>query len=148
MNHRFSNTRILATAKYSGTFLLAFIMLLMAACGGTKVYNVDKTIIYRDALYNMSTVRQVSGREEAKLESGEVVQLRNKDKKELESFFKANPDTMVSMIVDLDDQEMVYLRMQVKNYSEYSRLRKRFDTALKDITKFMGDKKATQLKLR
>ena len=148
MNHRFSNSRTLAVAKYSGTFLLAFIMLLMAACGGTKVYNVDKTITYRDSLYNMSTVRQVSGREEAKLESGDVVQLRNKEKKELEQFFKANPETMVTMIVDLDDQEMVYLRMQVKNYSEYSRLRKRFDNALKDITKFMGDKKETQLKLK
>lgn len=138
----------LSTAKIAGTVLLALSMALLIACGGTKVYNVDKTITYRDALYNMSTVRQVSGREEAKLENGDVVQIRNKDKKELEKFFKENPDTMVSMIVDLDDQEMVYLRMQVKNYSEYSRLKKRFDSALKDITKFMGDKKATQLKLK
>lgn len=138
----------LNTAKLAGTVLLALSMALLIACGGTKVYNVDKTITYRDSLYNMSTVRQVSGREEATLENGDVVQLRNKDKKELEKFFKENPDTMVSMIVDLDDQEMLYLRMQVKNYSEYSRLNKRFDSALKDITKFMGDKKATQLKLK
>ncbi|MEE4217297.1 MAG: hypothetical protein V2I48_06795 [Xanthomonadales bacterium] len=135
-------------AKYAGTLLLAFSMALLIACGGTKVYNVDKTITYRDSLYNMATVRQVSGREEARLENGDVVQLRNKDKKELERFFKENPGTMVSMIVDLDDQEMVYLRMQVKNYSEYSRLKKRFDNALEDITKFMGDKKETQLKLK
>lgn len=138
----------LTAAKFAGAVLLALSMALLLACGGTKVYNVDKTITYRDALYNMSTVRQVSGREEAKLENGDVVQIRNKDKQELEQFFKENPDTMVTMIVDLDDQEMVYLRMQVKNYSEYSRLKKRFDSALKDITKFMGDKKATQLKLK
>lgn len=135
-------------AKYTGTVLLALSMALLIACGGTKVYNVDKTITYRDSLYNMSTVRQVSGREEAKPQNGDMVQIRNKDKKELEKFFKENPDTMVTMIVDLDDQEMIYLRMQVKNYSEYSRLKKRFDNALKDITKFMGDKKATQLKLQ
>jgi len=138
----------LSTVKFAGTILLGLSMALLIACGGTKVYNVDKTITYRDALYNMSTVRQVSGREEAKLENGDVVQIRNKEKKELEGFFKENPDTMVTMIVDLDDQEMIYLRMQVKNYSEYSRLKKRFDSALKDITKFMGDKKATQLKLK
>lgn len=138
----------LTAAKVAGTILLAFSMALLIACGGTKVYNVDKTITYRDSLYNMATVRQVSGREEARLENGDVVQLRNKDKKELEKFFKENPGTMVSMIVDLDDQEMVYLRMQVKNYSEYSRLKKRFDNALEDITKFMGDKKETQLKLK
>ncbi len=140
--------KFLTIVKYAGTVLLAFSMALLIGCGGTKVYNVDKTIIYRDSLYNMSTVRQVSGREEAKLENGDVVQLRNKDKKELEKFFKENPDTMVTMIVDLDDQEMIYLRMQVKNYSEYSRLKKRFESALKDITQFMGDKKATQLKLK
>lgn len=138
----------LSVAKVAGTIVLAFSMALLIACGGTKVYNVDKTITYRDSLYNMATVRQVSGREEARLENGDVVQLRNKDKKELEKFFKENPGTMVSMIVDLDDQEMVYLRMQVKNYSEYSRLKKRFDNALEDITKFMGDKKETQLKLK
>lgn len=138
----------LTTAKFAGTILLGLSMALLIACGGTKVYNVDKTIIYRDALYNMSTVRQVSGREEAKPQNGDMVQIRNKDKKELEKFFKENPDTMVTMIFDLDDQEMIYLRMQVKNYSEYSRLKKRFDSALKDITKFMGDKKATQLKLK
>lgn len=138
----------LTIAKYAGTILLALSMASLISCGGTKVYNVDKTITYRDSLYNMSTVRQVSGREEATLENGDVVQIRNKEKKELEQFFKDNPDTMVTMIVDLDDQEMTYLRMKVKNYSEYSRLKKRFDSALKDITKFMGDKKATQLKLK
>lgn len=138
----------LTTAKYAGTVLLAICMALLIGCGGTKVYNVDKTITYRDSLYNMSAVRQVSGREEAKPQNGDMVQIRNKDKKELEKFFKENPETMVTMIVDLDDQEMIYLRMQVKNYSEYARLKKRFDSALKDITKFMGDKKATQLKLK
>ena len=135
-------------AKLAGTVFLVLCLAVLIGCGGTKVYTVDKTITYRDALYNMSTVQKITPREEAALENGSVVNLRNKEKKELEQFFKDNPGVMVSMIVDMDQQEMVYLRMKVEKYSEYSRLKKRFDNALKDITKFMGDKKATQLNLK
>ena len=132
----------------AATVLLVFAMAIMVGCGGTKVYTVDKTITYRDAMYNMSTVQKISGREEAKLEDGTVVQLRNKDKKEVEKLFKENDEVLVSMIVDMDEQEMVYLRMNVEKYSDYKRLKSRFDKALKDITKFMGDKKDTQLNLK
>jgi hypothetical protein len=96
----------------------------------------------------MSNVQKISGREEAKLADGTVVNLRNKDKKEVEKFFKENDEVLVSMIVDMDQQEMVYLRMNVEKYSDYKRLKSRFDKALKDISKFMADKKDTQLNLK
>jgi hypothetical protein len=147
MNLFFTN-KMASSIKWGGALVLAICMLALIGCGGTKVYTIDKTITYRDALYNMSTVQKITSREEAALENGSVVNLRNKEKKELEQFFKDNPGVMVSMIVDMDQQEMVYLRMKVEKYSEYSRLKKRFDNALKDITKFMGDKKATQLNLK
>lgn len=139
-------TRAALRAALTASFLL--LVASLVSCGGTKVYSVDKTMTYRDTLYNMSSVATIKPREEASLANGDVVSLRGKEKSDLQSFFKENPDVMVSMIVDLDAREMVYLRSRVKSYSEYSRMKKRFDSAVKDITKFMGDKKDTQLKLR
>ena len=136
------------TAKHIATGLLILGMIALIGCGGTKVYTVDKTVTYRDAMYNMSTVQKISGREEAKLADGSVVNIRNKNKKEMQSLFKENGEVLISMIVDMDQQEMVYLRMNVDNYSDYSRMKKKFEGALKDITKFMGDKKDTQLNLK
>ena len=134
--------------KTAGTLFLVACMALAAACGGTKVYTIDKTVIYRDAMYNMSGVKKVSGREEAKLADDSVINIRNKDKKEMQALFKEHGDMLISMIVDLDEEELVYLRMRVDSYSDYSRMKKKFDGALKDITKFMADKKDTQLNLK
>lgn len=135
-------------ARHCATVLLTLSMIALAACGGTKVYTIDKTMTYRDSLYNLSTVQRIKGREEVTLESGEMVNLSNMDKKELQAFFKENDEVLVTMTVDMDDQEMVYLRMNVDDYSTYNRMKGRFEDALKDISKFMGDKKKTQLKLK
>lgn len=55
---------------------------------------------------------------------------------------------MVSAIVEMDGQEMIYQRVRVEKYSEYNKLAGRFEDAMKDINDFMGDKKKTQLKLK
>ena len=59
-----------------GVFLLAVIMLSLAGCGRTKVYTADKTVVYRDSIYNMSTVKKIGAREEARTPAGEVVKER------------------------------------------------------------------------
>ncbi len=141
-------TRFAHVSNRAAVVLLGLCMALFIGCGGTKVYTVDKTVTYRDAMYNMSTVQKISGREEARLADGTVVNIRNKDKKAMQAMFKENGEMLISMIVDLDEQEMVYLRTNVDNYSDYSRMKKKFDGALKDITKFMADKKDTQLNLK
>jgi hypothetical protein len=143
MKHTFS----FSTARHAGALLLALALALLVGCGGTKVYTIDKTVIYRDAMYNMSGVNRVSAREEAELADGSVVNIRNKDKKEMQALFEQNGEVLVSMIIDLDEEELVYLRMRMDNYSDYNRMKKKFDGAMKDITKFMADKKDTQLKL-
>ena len=142
MNLLIKNTRRL------GAVLLAICMVALTGCGGTKVYTADKTITYRDSMYNMANVQKITAREEATLDSGETVNLRNKEKKELQQFFQEHDEVMVSMFVDMGQADLVYLRMRVESYSEYSRMKSRFDKALKDITKFMGDKKKTQLNLQ
>jgi hypothetical protein len=40
------------------------------------------------------------------------------------------------------------VRTKVDSYNDYSRLNSRYDKAMKDLTKFMADKKKTQLKLK
>lgn len=143
-----TSTHSLEIAKRIATGLLGLCMIALIGCGGTKVYTIDKTVTYRDEMYNMSTVQKIAAREEAKLADGSVVNIRNKDKKAMQAMFKENGEMLISMLVEMDQQEMVYLRMNVDNYSDYSRMKKKFDSAMKDISKFMGDKKATQLKLK
>ena len=136
------------TFRITASILLAIVMALLAGCGGTKVYTADKTMVYRGSLYNLGSVQKVSTREEAKLANDEIVQLANKDKGALKTFFKENPKVLVSMIFELDQEEVVYLRTNVESYSEYNRLKRRFENATDDIVDFMADKKDTQLKLK
>lgn len=140
--------KVLDSAKRFGAVLLGLCMVALIGCGGTKVYTADKTIVYRDNLYNMSSVQRVGSREEAKLANGDVINPRTLEKKEFEALIKENKKVLVTMFVEMDDREMLYLRANVDRYSEYSQMKKRFEGALKDITKFMGDKKSTQLKLK
>lgn len=133
--------------RNSATLLLVFAMSILAACGGTKVYTADKNVVYRDSIYNLASVQQITTRKEAKLPDGEVVALDNKKEEQLETFFETNPGSMVSMYFVFDERDMLYLRMKVENYREYERLEKRLEKAMKDVMKFMGDKKKTQLKL-
>ena len=135
-------------ARRAGALILTFCMIALIGCGSTKVYTADKTMIYRDDLYNMSNVQRIGSRVDGKLENGEVVNLRDMERKQIENLLKENDEILVSMIVEMDDKEMVYLRSRVQKYSEYSNMAKRFERANKDIAKFMGNKKSTQLKLK
>ena len=139
---------VIKNTQRLGAVLLAICMVALIGCGSTKVYTADKTITYRDSIYNMANVQKITAREEAILDGGETVNLRNKEKKELQKFFDEHDEVMISMYVDMDQEDLVYLRMKVESYSEYSRMKSRFDRALKDITKFMGDNKKTQLNLQ
>jgi hypothetical protein len=140
-------TTALSNFRRLALFLLTVSILSLAGCGGTKVYTADKTMVHQGNLYNMASVKRVGSRVEGKSPDGDAINMRGLNKKEVESLLKANDSIMVTTIVELDDQDMVYERRNIGKYSEYSSMMKRFDRALKDITKFMGDKKKTQLKL-
>jgi hypothetical protein len=138
----------LTLLRRAGTVALAFCLALMAACGSTKVYTADKTVIYRDSIYNISNVQRITSNKVAVTPGGEEVKLTNMDTKALKDFFKENPGSTVSMYMEMDNQELTYVRTKVDSYNEYSRLSSRYDKALKSLTKFMADKKKTQLKLK
>jgi hypothetical protein len=140
--------RIFAYARYFTVLLLALGLVSMAGCGSTKVYTAQKTIVYRGDIYNLGNVQKVGSRVEGMLKGGDVVNMRSLDKKGVEALLKENAPVTVSAIVELDDKDMVYRRGPVNKYSEYSSMMKSFDRALKDISKFMADKKKTQLTLK
>lgn len=135
-------------AGYLAVSLFLACMLALGGCGSTKVYTADKTIVYKNTIYNLGNVQRIGSRIDGQLADGTTVNMTNLDKKAVEGVLKDNGEVTVSMIVELDAQEMVYLRTRVSKYSDYNKMKNRFDSALNDITKFMGDKKKTQLKLK
>jgi len=149
MNDNFSlKSRITLThAKRLMVFLLAVLVLSLAGCGSTKVYTAQKTVTYKGALYNMGNVQRVAPRIEGQLPNGDVKNMASMDKKAVEALLDDNSPLMVSMIVEMDSQEMVYERRSISKYSEFSSMKNSFEKAMSRINKFMANKKSTQLKL-
>ena len=147
VTNRAAKRSALACSHRIFVFLLAVGMIALAGCGSTKVYTADKTLVYKDAIYNLSGVQQVGSRVDGKKADDSTVNMRSLDKKAVEKLLKDNPGMVVTTLVLMDDKEMVYERRQVKKYSDYNKMVNRLDGAMKDITKFMADGKKTQLKL-
>ena len=122
-------------------------ILLATACGSTKVYNNDKTVVYRDAVYNISKVKQINSKISGKLADDTSVNLAGVERKQIEAYLKQGP-MYVRMAFGLDEQEMLYRASSVTKWSEYSSMLKSFNNASKQITSLMGDKKKMQLKLK
>ena len=122
-------------------------ILLLTACGSTKVYNNDKTVVYQDAVYNISKVKQINPKISGKLADDSSVDLRGADRKQIEAYLGQGP-MYVRMAFGLDDQEMLYRASSITKYSEYSSMLKSFESAGKQITSLMGNKKKMQLKLK
>ena len=137
--------------KSSHTLVLAVsivAMVLLAGCGSTKVYNNDKTVVYNGAVYNLSAVKQVNAKSMGKLSDNETVSLKGVTKKEFEAYLKEYDSIYVRMFFDLDGQEMLYRASSVEKWKDYQHMQKSFESASKQITSLMADKKKMQLKLK
>jgi hypothetical protein len=55
---------------------------------------------------------------------------------------------MVSSVIEMDQTEMVYQRSRITKSSEFTSMMKNLDRATSSISKFMANKKSTQLKLK
>ena len=140
------------TQRKSGHILVLAVsimtMLLLAGCGGTKVYNNDKTVVYNGAVYNMSAVKQINPKSMGKLSDNNTVNLKGVTKKEFEAYLKEYDSVYVRLFFDLDGQEMLYRASSVDKWKDYQRMQKSFENAGKQITSLMADKKKMQLKLK
>lgn len=122
--------------------------LLLSACGGTKVYSTNKTVIYRDNMYNITNVQQVSKVIEGRLPDDSTVDLAGSDKKDIEAILKQHGSMFVTMSFHFDANEMPYRANTVESWRDYKKLQDSFEKASKDINKLMKDKKDTQITLR
>lgn len=147
--HIFDRRTAHSTANTMGVLLMFILMIFMTGCiSSSKSYNAGKNIVYNGSMYNISNVKTVNSKLEGQLPNGDVRNMKGMDKKSVEALLKQSSPIMVTTALDLDGTEMVYERRSVTKYSEYSKMVKNFESAGKKITKFMGDKKATQLKLK
>jgi len=130
--------------------ILATAALLVAGLSGcsSKVYTTQKNIVYKGDIYNLGNFQRVGSRIEGRTPDDKTVNLRNLDRKGVKVLLDQHDSVLVLTVVELDQQEMIYQRAPVSKYSDYSKMVKKLDRALKDITKFLANKKSTQLKLK
>jgi len=138
-----------AIIHYLGLAGMLMLAVGLSGCGSTKVYTADKTVVYKDNVYNVSNVKIFSPSNEAVLADESTVNLKGMEKKAFEKLLADNGNSVfVRQSFMLDDDEMVYQAGTVAKWSDFDKMNKRFSSAQKDLTKFLGDKKKTQLKLK
>jgi len=138
---RFGRTLVLAASVLS--------MLLLAGCiSSSKVYNNDKNVVYRGTMYNMANVKQIKSAITGKTGSDQEINLTNADRKTVEALLDKESSVYVKMAFQFDDQEMLYRAGDVEKWSQYSKMKKSFESAGKQIGSLMANKKKIQLKLK
>jgi len=135
--------------KKTATCAIVIVALIVTVgCGSTKVYNTDKTVIYKGSMYNISNVTHFSSKIEATTSAGDTVNLAGYDKTRFESFVAKEGTVMVQSLIVMDDQTIAYQSATPKKYSEFDKMRKSLASAMDQIANFMKKKKTTQLNLK
>lgn len=134
--------------RWMATLGLVILAASLTACGSTKVYTADKTMVYKDAIYNVSNVRIFKPTNQAILADKSTVELRGMDKREFNALLDKEKSVFVRQGFMLDQDELVYQATNVDSWSDFNKMNKRFNSANSDLTKFLADKKKTQLKLK
>jgi hypothetical protein len=146
------NSSFITRIGFSSKTLFAVLLCLffavgLTACGSTKVYTADKTLTHSGTLYNLSGVKAFTTEVWGNTDSGEKINLKNADKKRFNSVVDEHGPLSVETLIMLDERELVYERRTIKSSSDFQKMVKRLESAASKISKFMADKKKTQLKL-
>jgi hypothetical protein len=130
---------------------LAFVCLALvlgaSGCGSTKVSTAQKSIAYKDRIYNISLVREVRGVREVILPGGETRNLNSLGDRARRDLFDEYDEFRVRMRVLFDDTELMYFDRSVRNRRDLNALERRFDGAMEEIRRFMANRRQTQLEL-
>jgi hypothetical protein len=135
------------TFNWRAALTLAVLALLVAACGGTKVYDTTRTVVYNDAVYNVTDTKTISSVVEGTLPDGSTVNLRGMDRKAFEALLEQHDAIDVRMSFMLDEQEMLYRKGSVDSWRDFDRMNRDMADAQKDINKLMREGKTKQIKL-
>lgn len=114
----------------------------------TKVVTADKSISYNGSLYNASNVKVFTPRTDAVISSTETVSLNQITKDQFNAMLKQHNPLTVRQVIAMDQSELVYQTKSVKSWSDFQDMNEKFQSAQKQITKFMADGDETQLKLK
>jgi hypothetical protein len=129
------------------SLLLSVCILVVAGCGSTKVYNAQKTVVYRGSIYNVSNVMVYSSRIEGVVSEDETLDLKGLDKKAIQRILAAHPSILVRQIITMDEQEILYQARLVNSWSDFRKISKQFERANRDLQEFIGDPAESQLEL-
>jgi len=129
-----------------GTLVLS--IMALAACGSTKVYTAEKTMLFRGNLYTLSGLGVISSEVEAEVPDGEPVDLRSADKDRFNTLKGDAASLKVQTFMMLGEQKVPVETAAVTKYSQLKKMIKDLDSMLDKIHKFMKDPKKTQLELK
>ena len=127
---------------------MAVALIALTGCGGTKVYDTSKTIVYNGSIYQVTDVQRISTKIDGITQDKQTMSLKNKEKSEIQDLIKANDPLFVRMAFMLDEQELVYRATNVDSWRDYNRMLNDFERAGDDIARLMAEKKTDQQKLR
>jgi hypothetical protein len=134
--------------KAALTVLLAGCLVILAGCGSTKVYNSNKTIAFRDNIYNVTDVEVYSSKVEAIISDDESIDLRGADKKRIKALLDTHGSLFVRQSLSLDDLVIVYQARTIDSWSDYRKMEKQFKNANEDLRDFLASPKKPQLELK
>jgi hypothetical protein len=148
-SHTVVERNSLSYLKWAAVLLLGAGMLVQISCmHSTKVYNTDKTIVYRDSIYNVSNVKVFTARTDGVVSNTQTIPLKGMDKKQFNEILKEHNPILVRQAILVDDTEIVYQAKNVDSWSQFNKMNNQFTKSAKSVQKFLADKKATQLKLK
>jgi hypothetical protein len=135
--------------KWATILLLGLVVLNLGGCfRSTNVYSTDKTVVYNGSIYNVSNVKSFKAVVTAAVSPTDTRNVLGIDKKGFNAILDEKNPVLVRQVIMLDDQELVYQSANVKSWSEFNKMNKKFKSAGDSLTKFLANKKSTQLKLK
>jgi len=139
--------RLNATRQILPIALTGLMLVLLSACGSTKVVTAGKTIVYRDSMYAMANVESFSGRLQATTPAGENIDVNGFDKAAIRDLLKQHGTVTLRSAIMFDDREVVYEQTNVDSYRAFDKVQNNLQSALNKVRKFMADPQKTQLQL-
>lgn len=121
-------------------------LVVAVACGGTKVVNEQKTIVYGGNTINATNVVHIGSKITASLPEGATNDLTQADDAAVEELLAAHKSLNISTVLTFDDQSLTYEAKTITSVKEFKKMKDSLAKAVKKIQKFMkGSSK--QLKL-
>ena len=127
--------------------LFGVAVVVAAACGGTKVINEQKTIVYGGNTINVTNVVHIGSKITAKLPNGEINDLTMADEAAVQELLTAHKTLDVTSSLTFDDQSLTYEAKTISSAKELEKMRDNLAKAVKKIQKFMKGN-SRQLKLK